>query len=339
MAYISNIYRFNKGGYFLISGANSGGALIRLYDPANNLIYWNTLNNGYYQIGHLNRVPFYCGIEYTIRESTSSGEKYLATYTTPPSRPKITSVAVNYSSVTVGWALEDIVGGGRWTKIYINLYNVNDQINFYKTQTVYASSVNYNTSGAVTFTDVADGEYIIKAQTILVVNDTEIPCCKEYLDIIDKAYGSDSIFTYISEPFKAGRSFKWTYAYVDNDDNVILGETKEMVQGQKYLYVAATEWNELCDYVKQKWSNEWYTHYPIGDNPYGYATTTTMKEVAEDAKVVSGEEMSARKFNLIRYCIGSYPEMESTGLSDFSRGDDIKIGYFNILKDKANQMN
>lgn len=348
--------RFNMGGKIYITGAfditNGSIVAVKTKTTGDKVANFYALyRNQYIALNSQSAPSILPGTTYELYENypfyrpdntpgshSSNSFHYMATYTTPPSKP-ILEYNVADNTVKVDWKLEYY--GGNWTKIYINLYRAEDLSSIYKSIVVYAGDVGYNTYyGTAYFTNVESGDYVIKSQSIYVVNDVEIPCCVDEDNLPRDADASTDVsYTFITDVFKVGSGFQWTYAYIDNDDNVILGETKEMVQGQKYLYVAAIEWNELCDYVKQKWSNGYYAEWTIGDNPYGYVTTTTMKEIAEDAKVVSGEDMSARKFNLVRECIGAYPTTGGTGLSNYSSGDDIKIEYFNILKDKANQMN
>ena len=105
------------------------------------------------------------------------------------------------------------------------------------------------------------------------------------------------------------------------------------------------EWNMFVYKVLDLVQNEGQANTAIGSNPYGYPTSTTYSELLNDAKMtntVEGRTMTARRFNLVRYCIGSMKAI-SPGVSnwseiarDFVPGDIVYGKYFIILANGLN---
>ncbi len=111
-----------------------------------------------------------------------------------------------------------------------------------------------------------------------------------------------------------------------------------VTQGATVKNVSYTHWNDFITRI-----GEWLTYKKwgttvIGSTQYGYSGTTTYTVLLEGAKMTdteSGRTLTAKRFNIARYVIGSM-SANGTGLSDFSLGDEVKASYFHTLADVMN---
>lgn len=168
----------------------------------------------------------------------------------------------------------------------------------------YIAARSYNTTIDMSFLRTSE---TYRARTFVVQYDDDISLTSNYMS-----------FTTPSLP-----PFAWTYAGVDSNGNLVYGSYKQ--SGLNY-YVHSIEWNGLIDYIEEKYSDNGWS---LSDLNNGRPNTYPFNRAS------SGEDLTADTFNQIRFAIGS---KISTGITERSRGDTIYASYFNVLKDKANQM-
>jgi len=95
--------------------------------------------------------------------------------------------------------------------------------------------------------------------------------------------------------------------------------------GSKVSDVTWGEWNNFIDKILQ------YREFKDRTN---YVVRGGSNVPIVDAKMTSGNRtLTALRFNIARQAIG---EMNSTGLSDFSSGQEVKGSYFNTITDSLN---
>lgn len=275
---------------------------------------------------------------------SSPNVAFLGTYTVPPAKPTIQSFYSpedNKLRIDCGKVVENVVSKYR-VEIYNNFTN----------DLIFTRDITEPTTFKVPV-----GSYYVKAQSILTKKITvdeqeveaDIPCCMwvhQYNMIPDGAnpliqggnYGTEYTQTYVTSAVVSvtGNSFNWMYSYMDRQGVPIIGTSKVINKNEeKYFYITANEWNDLCDYV---YGFIW-VDTDIGEYVYGYPATTTYGELVNAAKVTQNEPVSAKKFNMLRYCIGSHTSTQGTVIAkDFESNDDIRDEYFNTLKNYANKL-
>lgn len=340
--YVRCNYRLNIGGNFTFyKSTTSMDVPIRFYKDRKTLVYKYTLSSSKleetFNITHQTAGTYfdYC-TTYEIFENYLGGSivinneplYYVATFTTPPARPTVAFKSASNNSATVEWGFEDNAIS-YYTKIVFELYSLNNLSTPVQTNVLNGSDYAIlPKSGEIIFTDISPGSYVVKAQTIYTVNGTDIPCC--YNAKPSDADNAD--FKAETDEFKVG-AYNWTYSHIDANGNAIRGNSKTTSKGDKFLYITAEEWNGLCEYVRDV-IGYWKCETAINSNNYGLSESTTYGQMLDMAKVVSGENISAVKFNYLRYVIGS--TITSTGLTDYAKGNEIKPEYFNILVEKSN---
>lgn len=274
----------------------------------------------------------YC-TTYDILEGASNGEIIIdnsrwtslgTTYTTPPARPIVAIYSVSGRNATVTWGFEDN-NVSQYTKIVFELFNVNNLTTPVQTKILYDNSY---ISGSIEFTDIPTGSYIVKAQTIYTVRNTDIPCC--YTAVSDDAASSE--YKAETAEFTVGM-YRWTYSYIDTNGNAVLGTSKETRQYDKFLYITAAEWNGLCEYVRGMIGSV-KCATPINSDIYALPPSTTYGQMLDMAVVEPGEDIKATKFNYLSYVISS--NIAPTGITAFIAGEVIKPEYFNTLIEKVN---
>lgn len=181
--------------------------------------------------------------------------------------------------------------------------------------------VDYSVEGLAlvncTFNNVTEYEtYTIKAISYLKVDSMTLYA----LDRIGNKYYSSKSITANPEEEKPN-DFEWSKAL--RADLPVSG----------ILY---TEWNLFVDKVIEVLEYKKENNTPIGSPHYGYPATTSYSELAEKAKMTATDKiMTAKRFNIIRFCIGSH---NSTGLTDkVAMLDFVIAAEFIILANKINE--
>lgn len=95
-----------------------------------------------------------------------------------------------------------------------------------------------------------------------------------------------------------------------------------------------TRWNAFIDYVTELHSYNKTLNSKIGSSFNGYPSTTTVQTLLTDGRMASSNKiLTAKKFNNIRYCVGS---LYSTGISNVYTNDIVLGSYFTKLESAAN---
>ena len=183
------------------------------------------------------------------------------------------------------------------------LYNGSKHI---ESKTIYNSASNQNPNGSFTFsTNLSDGTYTIKAYTTY-----------NSLNSITSD-GSSYVIKTISVNLKPAA---WIWENVSS--------------GQPTTNISYTTWNSFIDRIREWLDYKSITNVSV-EAMYGYESTTYAKLLSYAKMSADDKVLTATRFNIARYCIGS---MNSTGLTDKSRGDKVYASYFLTLADKMNSI-
>lgn len=232
-------------------------------------------------------------------ESVSGEESFNYPITTLPAPPTLT-VAQNNGYISVDYGIVDTSNIGSFTFL---LYNGSKHI---ESKTIYNSASNQNPNGSFTFsTNLSDGTYTIKAYTTY-----------NSLNSITSD-GSSYVIKTISVNLKPAA---WIWENVSS--------------GQPTTNISYTTWNSFIDRIREWLDYKSITNVSV-EAMYGYESTTYAKLLSYAKMSADDKVLTAIRFNIVRYCIGS---MNSTGLTDKSRGDKVYASYFLTLADKMNSI-
>lgn len=240
--------------------------------------------------------------------------------TTAPAQPRATASVDSSGTITVKWNLYDT--GSNISQVWINLYD-STNTNCLQSRTIYNS-----TSGTVSFDAVDDGKYCIRLRSMFSVNGRDIVC-------VD-SYGNDYTYTITVSVSTKPKPWSWTSsngsATATQTKNAYTAITnKGYVTDFSYLV-----WNDFVNKVQEFLKYKGLANMQIGSSKYGYSSSTTYTNMLANAKMSSSDKvMTAKRFNIVRYCIGS---MNSTGLTDMAINDKILGTYFVTLTTKLNDI-
>ena len=238
--------------------------------------------------------------------------------TTAPAQPRATASVDSSGTITVKWNLYDT--GSNISQVWINLYD-STNTSCLQSRTIYNS-----TSGTVSFDAVDDGKYCIRLRSMFSVNGRDIVC-------VD-SYGNDYTYTITVSVSTKPKPWSWTSsngsATATQTKNAYTAITnKGYVTDFSYLV-----WNDFVNKVQEFLKYKGLANVQIGSSKYGYSSSTTYTNMLANAKMSSSDKvMTAKRFNIVRYCIGS---MNSTGLTDMAINDKILGTYFVTLTTKLN---
>lgn len=179
---------------------------------------------------------------------------------------------------------------------------------------------------SVTFDAVSDGTYYIRLRSMFTINGENLVCVN--------SSGTDYTYTLSITVSTKPEPWSWTSsngsASITQTKNAYTAiTTKGYITSFSYLV-----WNDFVDKVQEFLEYDGIANSTIGSSKYGYSSSTTYTNLLKNAKMTSSDkEMTAKRFNIVRYCIGS---MNSTGLSDMSVNDKIYGSYFTTLATKLN---
>lgn len=109
-------------------------------------------------------------------------------------------------------------------------------------------------------------------------------------------------------------------------------------------------WNDFVDKIQEFLDYLGVADLSIGEDKYGYSSTATYSEILNGAKMTSSDKkMTAKRFNIVRYVIGSWNSFASdsnsiqnhyhkTGNWDMSKNEVVYGEYFLDLAEYANGM-
>lgn len=313
------VTRVNGGFKFSWTGTSSASKyrvrLVRNYD-SDEIIKTTSSTN-------ITITGLYYGVTYTVYvqpyNSYYEGEECFGyPCTTAPAQPRATASVNSSGVISVDWSLYDT--SSNVSTVWINLY---DSTNSTCLQT---RSVYNKTSGITTFSAVSDGTYYIRLQSMFSINGTELPC-------VDS---SGNKYTYTISINVSTKPSPWSWT--SSNGSATTTQTKN-------AYTAITNkgyttdfsyfvWNDFVDKVQEFLEYDGIANSAIGTAKYGYASSTTYTNLLKNAKMTSSDkEITAKRFNIVKYCIGS---MNSTGISDVVVNDKIYGNYFVTLANKLN---
>lgn len=208
----------------------------------------------------------------------------------------VTDISSTGSSIRAGIEAEDTMSGV--ASMTFKISNAGNNSAFGQAKTYYASTVGETMSQYHSFTVDANGNALSLGKTYYV-EATAMDRAGNYKKTIMSV-----VFSY-SKP----STWSWTSEELNAFNN-------------KGAFSTLTwqRWNAFCDYVLQLTS--WY--YNDKTDTYNLAGA----KASADDKV-----LTATKFNLVKNAIGS---MNSTGISNVSKGDPVLGSYFITLANKAN---
>lgn len=272
------------------------------------------------------------GVQYSVTvqafdNNGNYGSEIIKTITTAPSPPVITLSQSN-GYITVNYGVEDITN---IDKIYLDLYNSSDE--YIEVFTVRIEDGDQNPSGTHTYSFQCEvgQKYYVKAMTALDVGGF-LPLKGYTFD--NKIYVIEYITITDSE-----RPENWNWEIGTNSDK---DKAYKALRNKGYITdFTADTWNDLIDKVLKFVEYKKYSSYQIGESKYGFSSTATLPQLLAAAKMTnSDKEMTARRFNLVRYCIGNINPFgtgtnsikthadDNDGRWDMNPGEEILGDYF-----------
>lgn len=238
--------------------------------------------------------------------------------TTAPAQPRATASVNSSGVISVDWYLYDT--GSNITQVWINLYD-STNTNCLQTRTAYNT-----TEGVMTFDAVSDGTYYIRLRSMFTINGQNLVCVNS----------SGGEYTYTLSITVSTKPEPWSWTSSNGSASTTQTKnaytaitTKGYTTSFSYLV-----WNDFVDKVQEFLEYDGIANSTIGSSKYGYSSSTTYTNLLKNAKMTSSDkEITAKRFNIVRYCIHS---MNSTGLSDVSVDSIIYGSYFTTLATKLN---